>query len=216
MNLIIFGPPGAGKGTQASFICKEFKLVQISTGDLLRKEIKKNTNLGKKIEQIINKGILVSDDTINNLLEKIISSTNNFNKLVFDGYPRSMSQVEKLNYYMEKYKQKLSVVISLNVEKDVVKKRIEGRLFCTTCQKTFNEYFNPPTPENHDCEKANIKKRTDDNIKTIIKRFDTYLEKTRPVLHYYQKNSNFYEIDGSDDIKEIFNKIRTILSNISN
>ena len=216
MNLIIFGPPGAGKGTQATFICQEFNLVQISTGNLLRKEIKKNTNPGKEIEKIINRGILVSDDTISNLLEKIISNSNNFNKLVLDGYPRNMPQVEKLNYYMKKYKQKLSAVICLNIEKDIVKKRLEGRLFCTTCQKTFNEYFNPPTPNNHDCEKANIKKRTDDNIETIINRFDTYLEKTKPVLHYYQKNSNFYEIDGSGDIKEIFNKIRAILSNISN
>tara|TARA_B100001167_G_scaffold84794_1_gene51071 strand:- start:619 stop:915 length:297 start_codon:yes stop_codon:yes gene_type:complete len=98
MNLILFGPPGAGKGTQATLICKEFNLIQISTGDLLRSEIKKKTNLGKKIDLIINKGSLVPDNIVSKLLINSISHSNNSNKLVFDGYPRSMSQVKNLNY----------------------------------------------------------------------------------------------------------------------
>ena len=159
MNLILFGPPGAGKGTQAVFICKEFKLIQISTGNLLRNEIKRETDLGKKIKPIINTGTLVSDNIVSKLLESVISNSNNLNKLVFDGYPRNMSQVNNLNYLMNKYKQKISVVISLKVENDIIKKRIEGRLFCSTCQKTFNEFFNPPTAENHICANTNIKKK---------------------------------------------------------
>ena len=127
-----------------------------------------------------------------------------------------MSQVKNLNYLMNKYHQKLSVVISLKVEKDIIKKRIEGRLFCSICQKTFNKFFNPPTAKNHVCDNINIKKRTDDNFETIIKRFDTYVKKTKPVLKYYKKNFNFYEIDGNDNISEISNKIRVILSNLSN
>ena len=216
MNLILFGPPGAGKGTQATLICKEFNLIQISTGDLLRSEIKKKTTLGKKIDLIINKGSLVPDNIVSKLLINSISHSNNSNKLVFDGYPRNMSQVKNLNYLMNKYHQKLSVVISLKVAKDVIKKRIEGRLFCSICQKTFNKFFNPPTVENHVCDNINIKKRTDDNVETIIKRFDTYVKKTKPVLKYYKKNFNFYEIDGNDNINEISNKIRVILSNLSN
>ena len=105
------------------------------------------------------------------LLIKSISHSNNSNKLVFDGYPRNMSQVKNLNYLMNKYHQKLSGVISLKVEKDIIKKRIEGRLFCSICQKTFNKFFNPPTVENHLCDNINIKKRTDDNFETTIKRY---------------------------------------------
>ena len=141
MNLILFGPPGAGKGTQSTFICNEFKLIQISTGALLRNEIKRKTDLGKEIKPIIDNGLLVSDEIVSKLLENIISASKNSNKLIFDGYPRNMSQVKNLNFLMKKYNQKLSVVISLKVEKDIIKKRIEGRLFCSTCQKTFNEFF---------------------------------------------------------------------------
>ena len=216
MNLILFGPPGAGKGTQATLISKQFNLIQISTGDLLRSEIKKKTNLGKKIDLIINKGSLVPDNIVSKLLIKNISHSNNSNKLVFDGYPRNMSQVKNLNYLMNKYHQKLSAVISLKVKKDIIIKRIQGRLFCSICQKTFNKFFNPPTAENHMCENINIKTRTDDNIETIIKRFDIYIKSTKPLLKYYKKNFNFYEIDGNDHINEISNKIRVILSNLSN
>ena len=216
MNLILFGPPGAGKGTQSTFICNEFKLIQISTGALLRNEIKRKTDLGKKIKPIIDKGSLVSDEVVSKLLENIVSDSKNSSKLIFDGYPRNMSQVKNLNFLMKKYNQKLPAVISLKVEKDIIKKRIEGRLFCSTCQKTFNEFFNPPTIENHNCKNVNIIKRTDDNFETIIKRFDTYLEKTRPVLNYYEKYSNFHEINGNGSINEISNKIRAILANISN
>jgi len=214
MNLILLGPPGAGKGTQAIFICNQFKLIKISTGDLLRNEIEKKTDPGKKIEQIINKGSLVSDDIVSKLLENIISNSENSNKLLFDGYPRNLSQVENLNNLMNTYKQKLSVIIYLKVEKDIIKKRIEGRLFCATCKKTFNEFFYPPTSNNHICGNKNITKRTDDNLETIIKRFDTWLEKTKPVLNYYEKYPYFYKIDGNDNINEISNKIRIILSNI--
>ena len=150
------------------------------------------------------------------LLINSISHANNSNKLVFDGYPRNMFQVKNLNYLMNKYHQKLSAVISLKVEKDIIKKRIEGRLFCSICQKTFNKFFNPPTLENHKCDNINIKKRTDDNLETLIKRFDTYIKKTKPVLKYYKKNFNFYELDGNGNINEISNKIRVILSNLSN
>ena len=216
MNLILLGPPGAGKGTQAIFICNKFKLTQISTGDLLRNEIDKKTDLGKKIEQIMNKGSLVSDEIVSELLENSISNLENSNKLLFDGYPRNLSQVENLNYLMNTYNQKLSAIIYLKVEKDIINKRIEGRLFCSTCQKTFNEFFYPPTPENHICDNKNIKKRTDDNFDTIIKRFDTWLEKTKPILNYYGKYPYFHQIEGNDNINKISSKIGTILSNISN
>ena len=123
MNIIVFGPPGAGKGTQSNNIINDFNLKQISTGDLFRKEIKFQTYLGKKIETLINNGELVPDDIVNELIEKIISNSSNFNKLLFDGYPRTLSQVYSLEKVLNKFSQKISVVFSLNVDQDVIVKR---------------------------------------------------------------------------------------------
>ena len=141
MNIVIFGPPGAGKGTQANNLVKEFNLNKVSTGDLLRKEIKKKTKLGIDIENIINKGNLVSDEIINNLLENISSKKENHNRLIFDGYPRKLSQVKNLDKMLNKHNQKISCVLSLNVNLDIVIKRILGREICSKCGLTFNKFF---------------------------------------------------------------------------
>ena len=214
MNLIIFGPPGAGKGTQSNNIVNDFDLKQVSTGDLLRNEIKLQTDLGKKIESIINNGELVSDDVVNTLIEKIISDPNNFNRLIFDGYPRTISQVYSLEKLLKEFNQKISIVFNLNVDKDIVSKRANGRVICTRCFRIFNVYFNPPNSKNHDCEKKNLTNRTDDNSKTLLIRFDTYVNKTNPILDYYRKKGFLREIDGNQEIAEIYNKIKGILGNI--
>ena len=214
MNIIIFGPPGAGKGTQSNNIVNDFELKQVSTGDLLRNEIKLQTDLGKKIESIINKGELASDDTVNILIERIISDPNNFNRLIFDGYPRTISQIFSLEKLLKKFNQKISIVLSLSVNKDIISKRIEGRIICAKCFRIFNVYFNPPNSKNHDCEQKYLKKRTDYNSKTILNRFDTYVTKTKPILDYYKKKGSLCEIDGNQKIDEIYNKIKGILANI--
>ena len=214
MNIIVFGPPGAGKGTQSNNIINDFNLKQISTGDLFRKEIKFQTYLGKKIETLINNGELVPDDIVNELIEKIISNSSNFNKLLFDGYPRTLSQVYSLEKVLNKFSQKISVVFSLNVDQDVIVKRIGGRVICTNCSKIFNEYFNPPNSKNHICEKRHLKKRSDDDFKTAINRFQTYVTKTKPILDYYKKKETLSEIDGNQGIDEIYAKIKGIMKNI--
>ena len=214
MNLIIFGPPGAGKGTQSNNIVNDFDLKQVSTGDLLRNEIKLQTNLGKKIESKINGGELVSDEVVNLLIEKIISDSNNFNRLIFDGYPRTISQIYSLENLLKKFNQKISLVLSLNVDKDIISKRINGRIICAKCFRIFNVFFNPPNLKNHDCEKKYLKKRADDNSKIILNRFETYITKTKPILDYYKKRGSLHEIDGNQNIDEIYNKIRGILMNI--
>ena len=144
MNLIIFGPPGGGKGTQSNNIVNDFDLKQVSTGDLLRNEINLQTDLGKKIESLINNGELASDDVVNTLIEKIISDPNNLNKLIFDGYPRTISQMYSLENLLKKFNQKISLVLSLNIDKDIISKRINGRIICVKCFKIFNVYFNSP------------------------------------------------------------------------
>ena len=215
MNIILFGPPGAGKGTQAKFISSKFNYKQISTGNLLRDEMKRKPSLKKKIFKIINSGNLVSDNIVSQLLEIIISNPAYFNKLIFDGYPRSNGQIIILENLLKKYKQNKYIVISLLVAKEVIKKRIMGRIYCQKCNNTFNEYFNPPTQLNHNCNKEFLIKRDDDNIDTILHRYETYIKVTEPVIEYYKKKNEFHEIDGNNDIIEISSKIAGIISNLT-
>ena len=185
MNLIIFGPPGAGKGTQAKFLVKKLNSLQVSTGDMLREEINKDSEIGKKIINYMNDGKFVDDEIVNKLLEKIIFDPKNANKLIFDGYPRTINQAKNLENLLIKSNQKIDYVFFLNVDKQAIVKRIEKRKI--------------------------LEKRSDDDSSTILKRYDTYMEVTKPVLDYYSKNQNFHEIDGSMEIKDISQKIEEIL-----
>ena len=212
MNLILFGPPGAGKGTQAQFIVKNYNYFQLSTGDLLRDEIKNKSQLGNKIETIISKGDFVSDDIVNTLLQKSISNLKFRDRIIFDGYPRNILQAKNLNKILLEFKQEISVIIFLNVKRDIVKKRIMGRTTCEKCNMVFNEFFNRKEIERHPCGKEFLKKRKDDNHDTLMSRFDTYMKITSPVLDYYSNKEGFHEIDGAIKIEEITRKISHILN----
>ena len=216
MNLLLFGAPGAGKGTQAILISNKYKLKQISTGNLLRDEITKKSELGNKIEKVINSGNLVSNEIVNKLVDNIVSDPVYSNKIIFDGYPRNLDQAKDLEILLNKYDQEIGAVIYLNVSKKTIKSRIENRIFCENCQKTFNKVYNPPNNKNHHCDKKYLTKRSDDNIDVILRRFDTYLELTNPVLEHYKKLLHFYEVNGDARIDEISNKINDILINIMN
>ena len=143
MNIILFGPPGAGKGTQADNISKYFNLYKISTGDLLRNEIYKKTSLGIKIKTIIDKGSFVPDEIINDLISKILADKKFYNRLIFDGYPRNLVQAENLDILFKKYNQNISCVLCLNVDKKKIIKRILGRQTCSSCGLIFNTFFSP-------------------------------------------------------------------------
>ena len=186
MNVIIFGPPGAGKGTQSQHIVKKFKLFQISTGDLLRSEIKNKTEIGKEIEEIISKGDFATDDIVNKIIKNVVFDPNKKNKLIFDGYPRSLNQAKNLDLLLKDSNQKVDFIFFLNVNKDTIIKRIEKRKI--------------------------LEKRSDDDLNTILKRYDVYMETTKPVLDFYSKNQNFYEINGGEEISVISSKIDQILS----
>ena len=185
MNIVFFGPPGAGKGTQAKYLVKKLNNFQVSTGDMLRDEIKKDTEIGKKIINYMNDGKFVDDEIINKLLEKIIFDSKKKNKLIFDGYPRTIKQAKNLENLLNKSNQKIDYIFFLNVNKEAILKRIEKRKI--------------------------LEKRSDDDANTILKRYDTYMEITKPVLDYYSKNHNFHEVDGSMEINDISQKIEEIL-----
>lgn len=214
MNIILFGPPGVGKGTQADNMVKNFNLYKISTGDLVREEIKKNTDLGRKIKSEIDQGLLLSDDIISDLIVKILSNKKNINGLVFDGYPRNLNQVKSLDSLIKKYNQKISCALSLNADKETTIKRALGRLICTKCGLTFNKYFNPPKKEKYNCGLNYLKARSDDSEKTIKNRIEIYTNKTLPILDYYEDQKILYKIDATGEINKIYEEIRGIITSL--
>ena len=212
MNLILLGPPGAGKGTQAQFIVKKYNYFKLSSGDLLRDEIKKNTTLGKRIVKIMPQGELITDEIVNLLLKKAITKPENKNRIIFDGYPRNIFQAENLDQVLKEDNQVIGTVIFLNVSREIIKKRIIGRITCEKCNVILNEFFNQDEIDLHQCGKKYLKKRDDDNQQTIITRYNTYMEKTKPLLDFYSSKESFYEIDASLKIEVITGKIDKILN----
>ena len=188
MNIVIFGPPGAGKGTQSRFIANKFNLYQLSTGDLLRKEIKNKTKLGSEISSIINSGELVSDKIVSNLIEKFISNSTFKNKIIFDGYPRTLNQARNLDDLLKKYVQKIDVVLKLSVSLKTVIKRI--------------------------LERKTLEQRADDNKEIAIKRFKTYEKSSEPVIDYYKQSNLLKVVNGEAGISEINAEISEIIDAI--
>jgi adenylate kinase len=212
VNIILFGPPGAGKGTQSQYLVENYNYIQISTGDLLRNEIKKNTNLGKEILAKIDIGDFVNNEIVNSLIDEIVSNKNYHNKLIFDGYPRNISQAENLDNIMLKNNQTIGAIVYLDVTREIIEKRILGRIVCEKCNVSMNEYLDNEQIKNHKCGKEYLKKRKDDNSKTIMKRYGTFIKETNPLLDYYSKKTTFYKVNASVKIEEISTKIVEIVN----
>ena len=185
MNIILFGPPGAGKGTQSKYLVNKLNNFQVSTGDILREEIKKNTDIGQQITNNMNEGKFVSDEIVNVLIKKLIDDPQKKDKLIFDGYPRSLSQAKYLDFLLDNSNQKIDYIFFLNVNKDTIIERIEKR--------------------------KKLENRSDDDTDTILNRYDTYMKTTRPVLDYYTKNLNFHEINGTQEIDQITKEIEAFI-----
>ncbi len=188
MNIVIFGPPGAGKGTQSNFIVKKFNLYQISTGEVLRNEIKNKSKLGKEISSIINSGNLVSDEIVSDLIERVVSDENYKGKLIFDGYPRNLSQAKNLKNILKKYGQKINLALKLSVSLETIKKRIS--------------------------ERRNVENRSDDNEEIAIKRYETYEKNISPVIDFYKQLNILKVVNGELSISEINSEISALIETI--
>jgi adenylate kinase len=211
VNIILFGPPGAGKGTQAQRLVDHHNYFQISTGDLLRNEAKKKTDLGIEIESLISKGDFVSDEIVNKLLKSSISELDENQSIIFDGYPRTISQAKNLKNILSEFDRQIDYIISLQVSREIIEKRIIGRLTCEKCNTTLNEYFDKDKIKDLQCNGKYLVKRKDDNLETLLNRYDKYMETTKPVLDFMSKESHIDEVDGSLKIEEITGKIEGII-----
>ena len=188
MNIVIFGPPGAGKGTQSNFIANKFQLHQLSTGDLLRKEIKDKTKLGNEISSIINSGNLVSDQIVSDLIEKYISNSIYKSRLIFDGYPRNLNQARNLKRLLTKYDQKIDAALKLSVSLKIIKKRI--------------------------LERKNLENRADDSEEIAIKRYQMYEKNIDPVINFYKETNLLKVVNGETSVSEISDEISRLIEGI--
>lgn len=211
MNIVIFGPPGAGKGTQSFFLINKFNFFQLSTGDLLRKELKSGSVIATEIENLMNSGRLVPDKIINNLIDEKLRDESIKNKIIFDGFPRNLEQAKILDELLEKYSQSISLVLNLKVDYPILTKRISGRVSCSVCKKTFNQFFDPPISC---CKERTLIKRSDDNEETVAKRLKTYDESTLPILDYYNNKEIVTDVDAMAEISEVSEQISNIIKDL--
>ena len=211
MNIILIAPPAGGKGTQSELICSKYNIAHISTGDLLRKEV---ANGNTELKSIMDAGMLVKDEIIFDLIRKYISSPECANGYLLDGFPRNVSQAIEYDKILKDLNKDIGYVIELNIDKDLAAKRISGRRSCPKCGATYNIYFDGMKPNKEGiCNNCNetLTQRDDDNEETYITRYNTYLEKTSPLIDYYKNKGVLYTIDANGTVEETFENIEDIL-----
>ena len=212
MIIILFGPPGSGKGTQSHYLVNKFNFYQISTGDLLRKEIQNNTVNGSKISLIINKGELIDDALMYNILDTHLNNVKKNKNIIFDGYPRNLKQAKEFENLLHKHNLNLDKIFFLNVDRKIIQDRISGRMICSRCNKIYNIRLKDEDFENHKCGNSFLIKRKDDKEETILKRFDLYIDGTAPLINHYKDHKGFCEIDGNKNISQINDQIKGFLN----
>lgn len=208
MKLVILGPPGAGKGTQAEYIVKRYNIPHISTGDIFRENIKNNTELGKEAKSYMDKGLLVPDDLVIALVEDRLNKDDAKEGFLLDGFPRTVAQAVSLDSILDKNDDKLTKVINISVDPEILIERAVGRRVCKTCGMTYHVKFNPPKEEGV-CDKDGTKliQRDDDTEETVKTRISVYFDQTAPLIDYYRAQNLLIDIDGAKDIDKVFNDI---------
>ncbi len=212
MRLVLLGAPGAGKGTQAKKLIEKYGIPQISTGDILRKAVADGTPLGKEAKSYMNKGELVPDSVVIGLVKERIAQDDCKKGYILDGFPRNTAQAEVLDKVLAEMKAPLDTALSVDVDKDVLMKRLTGRRTCRSCGQMYNIYFSPSKKDGV-CDKCGgeLFQRDDDKEETIKKRLDVYDAQTAPLIDYYRKKGILKSVQGVGDIEEIFNKVCAVL-----
>ena len=215
MNLLIIGAPGAGKGTMSDLLINTYHLVHVSTGDMLRAAVKAGTPVGLKAQEYMNKGALVPDEVIHDIIVERLSQDDIKAGFLFDGYPRTIAQAQDLDLILKEIGLKIDAVINLNIEDDELIKRITGRRLCPTCGEIFNIYYKAPAKEGI-CDKcgAELITRKDDNLESLTVRLQEYHKNTQPVIEYYDKAGLVANVDAKQGVDEVFDDIRKLLEGL--
>ncbi len=215
MNLLIIGAPGAGKGTMSDLLIDTYHLVHVSTGDMLRAAVKAGTPVGLKAQEYMNKGALVPDEVIHDIIVERLSQDDVNDGFLFDGYPRTLNQAKDLDVILKEIGKKIDRVINLNIEDEELIKRITGRRLCPTCGEIFNIYYKAPAKEGV-CDKcgAELIQRKDDNLESLSVRLEEYHKNTQPVIEYYEAAHIVSHIDAKQGVGEVFNNIKAALEGL--
>ncbi|EIY2943638.1 adenylate kinase [Listeria monocytogenes] len=213
MKLVLMGLPGAGKGTQAEQIVEKYNIPHISTGDMFRAAMKNNTELGKKAKSFMDNGDLVPDEVTNGIVRERLAEDDAKNGFLLDGFPRTVEQAEELENILNDLGTELDAVINIEVDKDVLMKRLTGRWICRTCGKTYHEIYNPPkVPGKCDLDGGELHQRDDDKKETVEKRLNVNMKQTKPLLDFYSEKGKLHNINGEQDIKDVFVDVEKILA----
>ncbi|HBK0392986.1 TPA: adenylate kinase [Listeria monocytogenes] len=213
MKLVLMGLPGAGKGTQAEQIVEKYNIPHISTGDMFRAAMKNNTELGKKAKSFMDNGDLVPDEVTNGIVRERLAEDDARNGFLLDGFPRTVEQAEELENILNDLGTELDAVINIEVDKDVLMKRLTGRWICRTCGKTYHEIYNPPkVPGKCDLDGGELYQRDDDKKETVEKRLNVNMKQTKPLLDFYSEKGKLHNINGEQDIKDVFVDVEKILA----
>lgn len=212
MILILLGPPGAGKGSQAAKIIEEFGVTHISTGDIFRKNIKEGTELGQKVKKIIESGSLVSDDLTNELVFDRLANENSVSGFMLDGYPRNINQAEALDSWLEEHDKEITEVIYIDASTETLIERISGRRVCKNCGATYHIKNHPPKLDGIcDICGSELVQRPDDNEETALDRIEVYNRQTSPLIDYYENSGKLHRFNGNLEIDEVYEDVRNSL-----
>ena len=217
MNIILIGPPGAGKGTQASTLVENRNMIQLSTGDMLRAARTSGTELGKKVAGVMDRGELVTDEIVIGLIEEQLTSSNTADGFIFDGFPRTLAQADALSDLLSKIGQKLDTVIQMTVDDEALVRRITGRFTCGVCGQGYHEEFKAPIIKGK-CDSCGevgaFKKRADDNEEALKTRLMAYYKDTSPLIGYYYAKQQLQQVNGLNSIEEVGEDISEAISSI--
>ena len=212
--IYLLGAPGAGKGTQAQLLAEKLGVPQLSTGEMLRTARIEGSELGQRVAEIMDSGKLVSDDIVIELVGQRLSRADHQNGVILDGFPRTLAQAESLDVLFARTGRPALKVIAIDVPADEIRRRLQGRRWCTRCKKTFHVTDNPPAP-GESCEAGGVchlEVRSDDKPEAVEKRLQTYAEQTAPLLAYYQGKGTFFAVSGTGKIGDIFSAVMACLS----